>query len=125
MDMAKQKTESGIVEEVLTSREKNYGPFRDVARTTQNFKKILHESKNWRHLSDSHKEGLEMIVNKISRMLNGNHKYLDNVIDIMGYAALLKIDTEERELDRVKQDIVSQMPAANVPQLIKSGGKND
>jgi len=38
----------------------------------------------------------------------------------MGYSALLKLDIEERELDRVKQDIVSQMPAANVPQFIKS-----
>ena len=106
MDTTKQKNENSIVEEVLNTREKNYGPFRDVAKTTQSLKKIFYESKNWRHLSDAHKEALEMIANKIARMLNGNHKYLDNIIDIMGYAVLLKIDIEERELDRVKQDIV-------------------
>lgn len=120
MDTTKKKNENSVIEELLNAREKNYGPFRDVARTTQSFKKILHESKNWRHLSDAQKEALEMISNKMARMLNGNHKYLDNVVDIMGYAALLKVDIEAEEFDRVKQDIASQMPNVNVTQLVKS-----
>jgi len=120
MDTTKQKNENSIVEEVLNTREKNYGPFRDVAKTTQSLKKIFYESKNWRHLSDAHKEALEMIANKIARMLNGNHKYMDNIVDIMGYAILLKVDIEAEEFNRVKQNISAQMPNVNIPQLIKS-----
>ena len=90
MDTTKQTKDANNVESILSAREKNYGSFQDVAKTTQSFKKILHESKNWRHLSDGHREGLEMIMNKIARMLNGNHKYPDNLIDIMGYSALIK-----------------------------------
>ena len=71
-------------------------------------------------MSDGHREGLEMIMNKIARMLNGNHKYPDNLIDIMGYSALIKIDIEAKDFDRVKQDIAAQMPQADVPQLIRS-----
>ena len=120
MDTTKQTKDANNVESILSGREKNYGSFQDVAKTTQSFKKILHESKNWRHLSDGHREGLEMIMNKIARMLNGNHKYPDNLIDIMGYSALIKIDIEAKDFDRVKQDITAQMPQADVPQLVRS-----
>jgi hypothetical protein len=49
----------------------------------------MSSSPNWYHLSDVHKEGLEMVVHKIARALNGDENYDDNYKDIMGYTQLI------------------------------------
>ena len=74
---------------VLDERAKNYGPFKDMATITQNFKEILHAAPTWKNMSADQQESLEMIVHKIARILNGRPDYADSWIDIAGYARLV------------------------------------
>lgn len=73
----------------LQERGDRYGSFKGQARLSQDFKRVMLSSKNWCHLEDYQKEGLEMIVHKIARALNGDENYDDNYRDISGYATLI------------------------------------
>jgi hypothetical protein len=77
------------VNETLASRQTTYGDFADVAHRAQTIKLAMRSSKNWNALSSCHREALEMIANKIARMLEGNSNYIDTVHDISGYAELI------------------------------------
>ncbi len=77
------------VEETITERGNRYGKFSDGAEIMQSLKNVMRESEGWSKLSDSQKEGLEMIQHKIGRVLNGGPNYDDNYRDIAGYATLL------------------------------------
>lgn len=76
--------------DVLTERAKTHGDFYDVATTAQELKDVMRRGKNWKILEDTQKEALEMVATKIARMLSGDHLYLDNVVDIIGYMTLLE-----------------------------------
>lgn len=83
------------IDNILQERGERYGAFEANAATAQALKKVLHKSKNWNKLSDVQKEGLEMIQYKIARILNGDHFYIDNVVDIVGYSNLIKDSMEK------------------------------
>ena len=90
-----EKKEKQIMElkEVLEERGKNYGPFEDHARITQNIKRaIFKNDKNL--LLDSQREALEMIAHKIGRIVNGDPNYADSWRDIAGYATLIVKELE-------------------------------
>lgn len=84
------------IEDTLAQRGAEYGDFREQGRITQNLKRAMQDSPNWHKLPGYIKEGLDMIVHKISRLLNGNPLYDDNVHDILGYGKLMQ--------DRMAQD---------------------
>lgn len=73
----------------LAQRGDRYGKFTGHARITQELKKVLVESKNWKILTPDQKESLEMICHKMGRILNGDPNYDDSWIDIAGYAKLV------------------------------------
>lgn len=79
------------VDAVLAERGERYGRFGDVACTAQGLKNLMRASTGWTRLSASQREGLEMIQCKIARMLHGDPAYLDNIVDICGYAELVHI----------------------------------
>ena len=74
---------------LLEGREKRYGRFINQARISQELKRAMRQSPNWSRLTDSQREGLEMVQHKIARMLNGDPAYMDNIVDIVGYATLV------------------------------------
>lgn len=78
------------VDAILAERGSRYGTFENHARISQALKRAMHDSPNWSKLTDVQKEGLEMIQHKVARMLNGDPSYLDNIIDVVGYATLVK-----------------------------------
>lgn len=78
------------VDAILAERGSRYGTFESHARISQALKRAMRESPNWSKLTDVQKEGLEMIQHKVARMLNGDPSYLDNIIDVVGYATLVK-----------------------------------
>jgi hypothetical protein len=80
------------IDNVLAERGNRYGAFDRHAQITQDLKRVMHASPKWKHLSDSQKEALEMIAHKIGRMLNGDVTYIDNPVDIIGYATLMLND---------------------------------
>jgi hypothetical protein len=53
------------------------------------FKNVLHAQHGWYELSYVQREALEMMMHKVSRLVNGDSTYLDTVIDIAGYNQLM------------------------------------
>ena len=89
-------TNTPDIAETLAQRGSAYGDFREQGRITQNLKRAMHDSPNWASLPSYMKEGLDMIQHKVSRMLNGDALYDDNMHDIVGYTRLMQ--------DRARQD---------------------
>lgn len=77
------------VNEMLAGRESRYGSFQGHAKIAQGLKAVMHERSGWDGLADDQKESLEMIQHKIARILNGDPNYLDNWVDLVGYAQLV------------------------------------
>jgi hypothetical protein len=83
---------------ILNERGNRYGPFDGHAEITQALKMVATGTvsigtgekikTNWNRLDASKKEALEMIFHKVGRILNGDPNYLDNWVDISGYAQL-------------------------------------
>lgn len=85
------------IKAILAERGSRYGTFADQARISQALKRVMHESPNWHRLTDGQKEGLEMVQHKVARMLSGDPSYLDNIVDIVGYATLVQQSMEAGE----------------------------
>lgn len=77
------------IEETLKERGNRYGEYHEHARITQNMKRAMADSPNWKSLSDDKKEALEMVAHKIGRILNGDPDYHDSWHDIIGYTKLV------------------------------------
>ena len=84
--MAKKPSET--IDATLVVRGQQYGDFTDNARVSQSLKQWFWQQPGWTKLSAVQKETLEMIAQKIARVLNGNPDYKDNWHDIAGYATL-------------------------------------
>jgi hypothetical protein len=76
------------IEETLNERGDRYGDFKENAQISQEGKDWLESQDGWRRLNPVKREALEMIVQKIARILNGDPEYKDNWHDIAGYATL-------------------------------------
>ena len=74
---------------ILAERGVRYGSFASQAAFSQYLKDTLRKHKNYDELMYSQKEALEMIMHKISRILNGDPNYDDSWRDIAGYAELI------------------------------------
>lgn len=87
------------VSQTLQERGVRYGEYRDVSWTAQMLKNILRQSATWDYTSPVQRESLEMICNKLSRIVNGDPNYIDSWHDIQGYAKLV-----EDELTKVTKN---------------------
>jgi hypothetical protein len=77
------------VDAILGERGNRYGTFESNAKTCQLLKNVLHSQEGWYRLSYVQREAVEMMMHKISRLVNGDATYLDTVIDIAGYNQLM------------------------------------
>lgn len=75
-----------VLDDILAERGARYGSFEDNAAIVQRLKRAMRGTDGWNRLSDAQREGLEMMVGKIGRMLSGDPTYLDNGTDLAGYA---------------------------------------
>jgi hypothetical protein len=86
--MSKQTTE-----ELLQERGKRYGSFSSFSEISQSLKNKVYVDlkldKNRKEDNMVILEGLDMIMHKIARVLNGDPYYDDNWKDIAGYAKLV------------------------------------
>lgn len=75
---------------LLEERQKTHGDFRSNAAISQRLKRIVYENtgKVNERLCDVHREALDMICLKLSRILSGQAMYKDHWDDIAGYAKL-------------------------------------
>ena len=76
------------IKETLTERGEKYGAFKDNSEIAQRLKGVLNDWDG--ELSYSQKEAIEVIFQKISRILTGDPDYIDNWHDIQGYAKLIE-----------------------------------
>jgi hypothetical protein len=77
------------LEQILQDREADYGQFSMLAKLSQNLKEVVQRQYNWAEMPSNHKESIEMILHKISRLINGNSHKADTWLDIAGYATLV------------------------------------
>lgn len=75
--------------DVLKERSKIYRSYFRISEDAQLFKRVLRLKPNWSSYSYLILESLDMICTKIVRSVNGDPHYLDNYIDIAGYAQLI------------------------------------
>ena len=83
---------------ILAERGARYGSFASQAAFSQYLKDTLRKHKNYDELMYSQKEALEMIMHKISRILNGDPNYDDSWRDIAGYAELIVKELNENTI---------------------------
>ena len=77
------------IEGTLAERGSRYGVFANQARICQNIKRAMVDSPNWEDLADDQRECLDMLANKIGRILNGDPDYYDSWHDMIGYTKLV------------------------------------
>ena len=88
------------IKKVLDDREKRYGQYQVVSKISQELKYIMQYSPNYSKMPDYMKESLDLIANKLARILNGDPLYDDSWRDISGYCTLVLMEIEDSEKDR-------------------------
>lgn len=76
------------VTETLEQRNKRYGGFSNIAKTSQDLKKVIRNVKKYDELSPDKRESIDHILEKVARIIHGDPEYKDNWHDIQGYAKL-------------------------------------
>lgn len=84
--------------DVLEERGKTYGTFMDNAQLGQELKAVIRNHYKWIYLKADQKQMIDVIFDKISRLVAGDPNYIDNYVDIEGYARLVR---ERLESDNV------------------------
>jgi len=85
------------VTKILQQREGTHGLYSEVCSVSQGIKMTMQIGVNWKDLKAEQRESLEMIANKIGRILSGNSDFLDHWQDIAGYASLIVKEMEDDE----------------------------
>ena len=80
------------VTETLDQREIRYGEYRKVSGTAQFLKDILRAGDSWNGMEPYMQESLDLICNKLARIVNGDPFYDDSWHDVGGYAKLVEIE---------------------------------
>ena len=76
------------LEETLKERGARYGDFTDNAWLAQALKGIIRQGAGYGRLRPVHKEALDQICSKMSRIVTASPEYRDNWDDIAGYATI-------------------------------------
>ena len=92
--------------EIIANRAPRYGKFADRARIVQGLKQVMELSPNWIILPADQRQALEMMAEKISRILNGNHNDIDSWRDASGYPQLVVDRLEEQQATEFSEDHV-------------------
>ena len=78
------------ITDILKERNGRYGTFKSNAQLSQTLKELIKydNANEWLSLEFEHREAIEMILHKISRIVCGDANYKDSWVDIQGYAKL-------------------------------------
>lgn len=82
--------------ETLAERGARYGKFEDHAVIAQGLKDQMWATEGWSRLAPDQRQALEVIQDKVARILNGDPDYTDNWHDIAGYSRLVEDRLTER-----------------------------
>lgn len=78
------------IDDTLSQRGGRYGKAEWNAQTIDDLMHTIERGKAYKEWTPMHRQMVHMIMSKISRMVNGDPMYVDNVHDIVGYATLLE-----------------------------------
>lgn len=78
------------IEKTSAERGNRYGDFAEHAIIAQALKDAMWMNDGWHRLTPAMKQALEVIQDKVARILNGDPTYADNWHDIIGYARLVE-----------------------------------
>lgn len=87
-------------DELLTERGTTHGSFADNAMYSQTLKNVFRAAPGWAEMPNEHKEALDTIALKLSRILSGQSKHADHWADIAGYAELARVVCRHEEPER-------------------------
>lgn len=76
------------LDDTLKARGQTYGDFTDNAAVAQEIKDAVRRSPHYNNLRPIHKEAIDVMASKISRIVTGDPEYADNWQDIQGYAKI-------------------------------------
>lgn len=85
------------IDSTLKERGTKYGEYTRQADIAQNFKNGMRNTPSWDKLEPFQKEALDMVANKLGRILNGDPNYIDSWHDIIGYVKLVENELVRRE----------------------------
>lgn len=80
---------SESIKETLDSRKSAHGNFWESSSTCINLKEIMQSTPNWIAMAPAKRRALEMVMEKVSRILWGDHNFADHWHDIAGYVSLI------------------------------------
>ncbi len=86
--MARTNSKRPTIDHTLAERGARYGDFTDHAHVAMDIKDRLRSTPNWDALTQDKQQALDVIADKIARILTGDPEYTDNWHDIQGYAKL-------------------------------------
>jgi len=89
--MSTQKASSNDILNLLRERDKTHGNYQTLSMRSQHLKDIVRDCPGWSQIPDPGKEAIEMILLKISRIVNGDPWNMDSWQDIAGYAMLARM----------------------------------
>lgn len=114
------------VDEVLKERGTRYGVFMGQARIAQSIHIVLDQAmqmtgKTRFDFAPDQLEAVNMIVNKMARIFNGDPHYSDSWRDIAGYATLVadRLDNDTQEQKRLT-DMKEQYERNRTPEQIEA-----
>lgn len=102
------------IRQTLAARGARYGAFEDHARIAQRIQDCFRAQYGWDSLAPDQRQALTVIADKIARMLNGDPTYLDNWVDIAGYAQLVA-----DRLERDQQAVIPEPASPPSPKLVE------
>jgi hypothetical protein len=80
------------IDQILNEREQTHGLFREAAGYSQALKTLMRSSRNWERLDVAQAQALEVIADKLARILCGDPSFPDHWQDGAGYFELVVRD---------------------------------
>ena len=77
-----------MTDALLEERGATHGQFIDNAYFAQTLRALFRESPHWRTMPLEHREALDQMAGKFSRILSGQSRFHDHWRDVQGYAEL-------------------------------------
>ena len=101
-----------ITDQILNDREQTHGLFREVAGYSQAIKQLMRTSRNWNRLDVAQAQALEVVADKVARILCGDPSFPDHWQDGAGYFELVVRDLAQAQAPITRE---VDMPRAAMP----------